>query len=140
MHERYYEIFETFKRYFPSEVANIVDWRPSVRNEIIVYLKDGDVMYFSGNDNRYGYIKKHSVDEFGDYDMSDEELRVEFSNKLKRLIQARYMNQRGLSEATGISVAVINHYITGRNLPDFKNLRRLSKALECSVSELVNID
>lgn len=140
MHEYYYEIFETFKKYFPSEIDNIVDWRPSLRNEIIVYLKNGDVMYFSRNNNRYGYVKQYEVNEQGDYIMSDEDLKIEFSNKLKRLMQARYMNHRILSEKTGITMAVISHYVNGRNLPDFKNLRRLAAALECSVSELTNFD
>lgn len=140
MHEHYYEIYETFKKCFPKEKDNIADWRPSVKNEIVVYLKNGDALYFNGINKSFGYLKHYDVDERGDYIISDEDLKIEFGNKLSRLMYARHMNQRSLSERTGIASPVISHYITGRNLPDFKNLRRLAAALECSVSELTDFD
>ena len=136
MHERYHEIYERFRKCFPSERENIVDWYPSARNEIIVLLRNGDKLYFSGNNDRFGYIGKWNAAEVGERELDDDELRYEFSVKLMRLMQDQYMNQRQLSEATGISSVTINHYITGRNLPDFKNLRRIANALGCSVSEL----
>ena len=143
MHERYYEIFERFKRHFPSEKDNIADWYPSTRNEIVVRFKNGEAMYFSGNQDRFGYINKWDVNEDGEYsrhELSDEELRYKFSFKLRRLMQSRYMNQTELSKATGISAISISHYMNGRTLPDYKNLLRIANVLTCSVSELMYFD
>ena len=136
MHERYDEIYERFEKFFPTEKYNVVDWYPSTRNEIVVRFKNGDSLYFSGNNDRFGYISRCDVNECGECELTDDELRHKFSVKLLRLMQARYMNQRQLSETTGISTVSVNHYMTGQRLPDYKNLLRIANALECSVSEL----
>lgn len=135
MHERYREIYERFEKCFPTEKYNVIDWYPSTRNEIVIRFKSGEVMYFSGNNDRFGYIDRGDSEEFVE-ELPDVELRRLFSNKLVRLMQANYMNQRQLSAASGISFVSINHYTTGKRLPDYKNLLRICRALGCSVSEL----
>ena len=135
-HVRNEEVYEAFKNYYRITDDEVESWRSVTDREIVVYLTNGDIMRFNGMLNTFGYLKRHEVDERGNYTMSDADYKLAFSEKVRRLMNSIDVNQKWLSEETGISQVSISHYLTGKSLPDCRNLSRIANALRCSVSEL----
>ena len=133
------EIYEHFKQGYGVNDWDVEHWEPGLPNEIIVHMKDGQILCFDDTTKSFGYIYKHELDKYGDYDLDDNAYKEAFSRKLRRLMLSRRMGQRDLSEASGIHVTVLSRYMTGRNLPDFRNLRRMCIALNCSMEELTEL-
>lgn len=67
--------------------------------------------------------------------MSEEEYRIEFSMRLKKIMYRKGWTQDDLSEATGITQAMISRYISRKATPSFYNVDKIAKALGCSTDE-----
>lgn len=66
----------------------------------------------------------------------------DFSDSLARIMKDRNVNQVELAKASGIKQQLISSYIRGSKtarLPSFKNLIRLSNALDCSIDQLMGL-
>ena len=61
-------------------------------------------------------------------------------NNLYNKIRRMGMNQQKLSELTGISENTISNYCVGKGLPNVHNLKKICRALKCSVYELVDME
>lgn len=73
--------------------------------------------------------------------MTEQEWRDEFSHRLRRLAwQRKRYNQKMLAEASGISEVTICHYYNGTRTPKGDNLVRLSRAIGCTIDELIMVD
>lgn len=68
--------------------------------------------------------------------LNDKENKNEFKLRLNSLAYHAGLNQRTLSIATGISERTLSRYFTGKSIPDYINLKKLSDALGCSVNDL----
>lgn len=73
--------------------------------------------------------------------MTEQELKNEFSRRLKRLAhqKGRY-DQKELAERSGISEVTISYYMNGMCLPKMSNIVKLAQALDCSTDELIMVD
>lgn len=56
---------------------------------------------------------------------------------IKKLRLARDLSQRELSALSGINHSTIALYETGRSSPLYRNVRRLSLAMDCTVGEVM---
>lgn len=139
MSSYYEEIYEQFKTACWIDDYAVDHWEPGLEHEIIVYMKNGKVLCFDNNTKSSGLIHEHETDEYGDFVLSDDEYREAFSRKLRRIMLSRNMTRKQLAEATGINAGTLSHYMTGRNLPDMRNTRRICHALNCDFFELTEV-
>ena len=49
----------------------------------------------------------------------------------------RTLSQTELAKKTGLEPSAISHFECGRRSPNMENLKKLSKALNCTIDELV---
>ena len=130
-------IFEKFLKFYKPSDSEIVDWRPVTDFEIIVELLDGTCMRYNAHDECFGYLRNYETDESGNYTMNDDEYKQAFSRKLRRVLCTSMMSQTRLSELTGISQVSISHYLSGKSLPDCRNLTRIANVLQYPIDELM---
>lgn len=133
------EIYEHFKLSYNVTDDDVDHWGPGLAHEIIVHLKNGEILCFDDNTKSFGYIYEHEFDGRGDYVLDDAAYKKAFSRKLRRIMLSRKINQRQLSDATGINIGTLSHYMNGRNLPDLRNARRICLALDCDMFELTEV-
>ena len=62
-----------------------------------------------------------------------------FGKRLRELRTARNMTQGQLAERCRTSIPAISNFESGNNSPTLGTLVRLADALECNVSELVEV-
>ena len=62
---------------------------------------------------------------------------MNFSKQLKKAMEARNISQLELSEQTGIGKSSISQYISGKNVPKDRALKKLAYVLDCSVEYLL---
>lgn len=135
MNDRRLEMmFDDFKSYNPGIANRVVSYKVVGRDELMVTLDDGRVTLFDVMDKTSRYLPKD------DDIMSNETLQKEFGRRLRTLIQKKHMGQRELSEMTEIPVPIISNYVNGKNNPGAGNIRRLAKALDCSIDYLLYND
>ena len=65
-------------------------------------------------------------------------IRMEMNKKLKDIRSFRNITQQALSDATGISVRLIQKYESGERVPKDENLERISKALNVNSRALTD--
>ena len=140
MEKHHDDIYENFKLYCGVSDEDVKRWVPSLRNEIIVYLRNGNRIRFDDDNKTFCYHTEYERDERGDYVLNDRDYKKAFSIKLRRLMISQRISQKELSEATGINAATLSHYMNGRNLPDLRNARRLAQALDCNIEELTELE
>lgn len=129
----YEPLVEELKLYFPHIYDKMVRWYPSGPMQIIIV---------ANNDKRYeynamtGYV--HRMPEPGDdiYYKNKDMFKQEFKYKLRKVMSNRSINQQELSALSGITEKTISLYMNGERVPDAFFLARITKALECEVSEL----
>ena len=62
---------------------------------------------------------------------------MNFSNQLKKAMEARNISQLELSEQTGLGKSSVSQYVSGKNVPKDRALKKLADALDCSVEYLL---
>ena len=124
------EIFENAKFYFPFLVNHTIEYNKTGPTEITIELDDGGFMLYDDVDRTILNLPRDRNH------MSEIECRREFGTRLRRLMFRKNVNQKELSEMTGISQMSISNYITGKSSPSFYNADRIARALDCSIDEL----
>lgn len=124
------KIFENAKFYFPFLANHTVEYSKTGPTEITIELDDGYFMLYDDVDKTIRNLPR-------DRDhMNELECRREFGMRLRRLMFRKNINQKELSEMTGISYISISNYLNGKNSPSFYNADRIARALDCSIDEL----
>lgn len=72
--------------------------------------------------------------------MTELEVMRDFGFNLKAKLQEYQMTQKELSDETGISKPTISGYVNSTHMPSFKNVLNIAYALECDISELIEIE
>lgn len=72
--------------------------------------------------------------------MNQEELLILFSKRVKSRMNILHINQRILSERTGIPKQSISRYLQRERKPTFDVVVRIAQALECKPGDLIDID
>lgn len=125
--------------YYDDVARNIDLYHPGLSKEIesidkfeysrfLVTMKNGDIYVYDLDGSKVcKYDPGRNVDE--------ENVQKIFSDRFRYLFSWLHINQKELSEKTGISENTISKYLTGQGMPGFLNLRRLADAFHCSVEE-----
>lgn len=122
-------MFESFKAFFPSLAESTVEYYNHSRSELVAKLDDGRAFLYDNTNNSIRKLPRDSNN------MSEEEYRIEFSMRLKKIMYRKGWTQDDLSEATGITQAMISRYISRKATPSFYNVDKIAKALGCSTDE-----
>lgn len=72
--------------------------------------------------------------------MTEVQLAKEIGFNIKRALDEYDMTQVELSELTGISKSTITKYIYGDAIPSIRNLINIAYVLECSLTDLIDVD
>jgi DNA-binding Xre family transcriptional regulator len=130
-------VLREFEIWHPAIAEKMIDWYPSGRNEITIKTADGSMWIFNfiGAALRRVDISENDVDRGS----SESEWRERFADKLERKMKSSGISRWKLSEMTGISEVSLSKYVNCKATPSGYNIERLASALECSVSELIDI-
>lgn len=114
---------ERMRRYLEE---NVMEYYNINRWELFVRLKNGDRFIY---DSFYNVVK---FDSYSD-ELTDEQEAKELTNNLKKMMDRKFMSQTQLAKEIGVDRVTINRYINGKRIPDAVVLRKIAKALDCSV-------
>lgn len=128
------DIIRHFSMYFPSFFKRAVEIRPDKYNTLFVRLDDGDSLIYEDTDH---YIRRLPDDKDN---MTEDELKREFSYRLKRIMYVKGITQEVLAERTGLSQPAISQYLSGKRIPNFCAIDKIARVLKCSVDDLRYID
>lgn len=122
-------IFENMQSYYPFLSERMASYKKVGPYELIVKTNDGETILY---DDVNHSIRRPPRDS---NNMTEQEVSVEFRQRLRRLMTQQGVSQLELSELTGIPQSTISNYLTGKFLPGFYNMDKIAKALKCSIDE-----
>ena len=124
-------ILQNYIAYFHPRFDEIEDIREINKCEILIIKKDGSRYIFN---DVMSSIRRLPADPDN---MTDEQVAFEFMQRFRSMRILRAYNRSDLHELTGISMSTLSRYDNGETTPTVINLRKLSKALKCSPSDLI---
>lgn len=122
-------IFENMQSYYPFLSKRMVSYKKVGPYELIVKTNDGETILYDDVNHSIRRLPRDSNN------MTEQEVSVEFRQRLRRLMTRQGVSQLELSELTGIPQSTISNYLTGKFLPGFYNMDKIAKALKCSIDE-----
>lgn len=127
MNKQAEKILDNLEMQFPFVVREGIEFNYQGDMEMLVTTKSGDRFVYDDFTKTLRSLPKSSIN------MSEEECRKEFGERLRKIMNRRGISQDKLSEITGITQASISKYINGTRTPTFFTADKLAKALDCSV-------
>lgn len=129
-------IYDEFKGTYPSKRKEAIHYEPFGVAEILIFMKDGSKYVYNHQYRRLRCIQEaRAIPE--PEPISDEEWLTIFSKRLKKAMKNKHVNQRELSELTGISRQAINRYLNCKREPGITTVRKIANALDCKLSDLL---
>lgn len=123
------DIFENMQSYYPFLSERMVSYKKVGPYELIIKTNDGETILYDDVNHSIRRLPRDSNN------MTEQEVSVEFRQRLRRLMTQQGVSQLELSELTGIPQSTISNYLTGKFLPGFYNMDKIAKALKCSIDE-----
>lgn len=124
-------MLQNYIAYFHPNFDEIEDIREINKCELLIIKTDGTRYIF--NDVMSSIRRLPSDPD----NMTDEQVAFEFMQRFRSMRILRAYNISDLHELTGISISTLSRYDNGETTPTVINLRKLSKALKCSPSDLI---
>lgn len=133
--KHYEEVYEKFKKVAPQLASMTVDYRPRGDWGIRVTLTDGAQYDY----DIYSPAPRPAQNKnWEDAALIDEQkCREAFAYRLQDWMKVRNHTQWTLAEYTGLSRGIINNYIHAKTTPSLIAIKKLARALDCSVTELI---
>ena len=138
--------YNEFKRKYKSLVERVDSYEENDDTSIKIYFKDGLEMIYDYELKRGKFKLPDNVDEGKHYDeapnnklMSEKEWRMSFSARLNDILKSKEIGSSDLSESSGIYEEAIVRYLKVERAPSTYNTIRLARALNCSVTDLIDI-
>lgn len=105
-------------------------------------LEMGDILFelSDGREIIWDNLHCRGVENRRDIPISDEGYRQEFMRRFGNAICISPYNQKELAEELGVSEIIISRFRSGKSLPDYPTIMKLSRKLKCSVDFLTNFD
>ena len=126
-----------FNDYTPFNAKDVVEQIYIGDFETLFKLVDGSRIIFDESDHSFINHMPREVE--AEY-LPDDEWLSEFTRKLKKKLSFRYLTQKELAEAIGVSDVTLSKYINCKSFPDIPTLRKIARYLRCSVSEISEFD
>ncbi len=129
----YDDIYNRCMRHYGFLMPQVVGWRPSGKQSIIINLSDGTSIEYH---NQLNAIKNIRADDNND-DITEDEVRNIFSYRLVSKMADAGMSQLDLAKVSGISQISISNYIHKKTTPSIWAAVRLADALGCDARDLL---
>lgn len=107
-----------------EEIKELNEW------DLLISLKDGRKFLF---DRFTGYHKNVYYNNINE--LTDEQEKREFGYRLRSLMGRKWVTQEQLAEKIHTTQAMISRYMRGETIPSALVLRKLAKALDCSMDD-----
>ena len=124
------EFAERLKLMYRPIFERAVGYEEVSPTEMIVKTDDGHVYLY----DTWGDTIRHMP---SDSDMDKDRFAMEVGERIRRIMDKRGITQEELSESTGISQTMISRYILGKNIPGLHAADKISRALRCTVNDLL---
>lgn len=133
---KYYEdVYNNFARQCPMWAEDAVRCVPRHEHMIRVFLRNGDYIDYDERTGTFRYRSKGTIIETDD--MTEEDSRELFSRNLLDIMRIRGIGQMILAERSGLSQVMISKYISKKATPSWINVKKIARALNCSIDELI---
>ena len=123
-------ILEHLEMYFPSISENMTSYEYDGGYGITILSDDGRKLYYDDLNNSIRYLPSNKDA------LTEDEYRIEFGYRLRNMMGIKGINQLELSNRTGISQPQLSNYMSGKNTPSNYIVRKIARALNCSIDEL----
>lgn len=107
---------------------DIVSYKAINSYDLLVEFKNGEKILYDTFANTQRYIEY-------DKELTDEEELYEFKTQLRKIMKRKFIDQTELAKRVGVSQGMISNYIRGYSVPNAIILKKLAKALNCSVED-----
>lgn len=132
-------MYEDFKEQFPLVAQQVVEYTVTDRMELTLWLTERRKAIYNCLTHSIRYMKcRRSSDE--EPFPNEEDWKRDFATMLAKKMRSNNINQKELSELTGISQQLLSKYMNAKAAPGAYNLMLISNALGCSASELTIFD
>ena len=121
---------KAFKLNYPKLASKVKKYREVLGHEVEVWLDDNRAFIFDDRESTLRSIPTSSKH------ITEKEFRIEFGYRLNKILKAKGMSQRELSELTGIGQCMISNYANGKHTPSFYVADRIANVLDVSVDDL----
>ena len=123
------DIRQNFSQYFrfladkAIDIAIVDDWTLHVR------LEDGSSVVYDDMLHTIRNLPQNSKT------MTEQECRVEFGSRLRKILLHRGMSQSELCQRADITDVQLSRYMNGRHTPSLYVVDKIAKALGCSIDD-----
>ena len=132
-------IVREYKIWYPTLYDRTVDCVVTGRHLLLAILDDGTRLEFCSLDNSLRDVT-HIYNYETEDAMSEEDYRKAVGDRIKILARDRSLRHETLAELVGVSRQSMSMYINGRSLPSIRIVRRIARALNCDVRDLIDFD
>lgn len=132
-------IVREYKLWYPTFYERTVDCVINGYHLLLAILDNGTKLEFCSLDNTLREVT--NIYNFESEDaMSDDDYRKAVGDRIKTLLRDRSMKHETLAEMVGVSRQSMSMYINGRTLPNVRIIRRIARALNCDVRDIIDFD
>ena len=137
MNDRHYsEIFNDFKLHHPYMVNDVDSFRPRGEMGIRITMQNGTRYDYDIVTRGVRMVKTFVANDIRD--ITDEYCRSALAYNLSERMAIKGYSQHTLAEDTGLSKGSIYNYLNQKATATSTALRRMARALDCTVDELLN--
>lgn len=105
-------------------IEELNDW------DLLITFKSGRKVLYDIYTGYYKNVYYENINE-----LTEEQERKEFAYRLRSLMGRKWITQEQLAETVGLTQAMISRYVRGEAIPSAIVLRKISKALDCSMDD-----
>jgi len=127
-------IFDRFKNKYPTLANEVVNYYMDGRYMLTLEYENGNAQFWDEFDDIFYPV---NVDHNS---VTDEQYRIDIGRRIYKVMFMKNITQEMLSEMTGIAQQQLSRYISGRTMPSFRSLDKITRALRMSLDELRHID
>lgn len=98
--------------------------------DLLIVFTNGRKVIYDRFNNCYQNIFYKDVNE-----ITEEQEKKEFAYKLRSLMNRKWVTQEQLAEDIGTSQVMISRYVRGEVMPSVLIVRKIAKALNCSIDD-----
>lgn len=108
---------------------NILRYKAINSYDLLIEYKNGDRIIYDTFANTERYLK------YENDDLTDDEEIYEFKTSLQKIMKRKFVDQTELAKRIGVSQAMISKYVSGDSIPNAIVLKKIAKALNCSIED-----
>lgn len=132
----YKEIFKDFTAHHPYMTGDVDDYRPRGEMGIRITMLNGTRYDYDIITRGVRMVKTFVADDIRD--ITDDYCRAALAYNLSERMSLKGYSQQTLAEDTGLSKGSIYNYLNQKATATATALRRMARALDCTVDELLN--